>query len=373
MRNNEMKRRSRWLSLLLVAILVISMLVPVTAFADDGYHNYTIVFHANRPGRGYWSGESDKYVADYTYTYEDYSSDETITLSYPYAEESLSPAGYAEYYDGYSFNGYAKAASGAVITTPDEDGDLREIACSNLTPDGTTHLYAQWKKTSYVVTYDAGKQGYFFGGRYDDKTGTYVRQKYQKDCESYHMDNSAADRLCEPWPIRVYSPAQYAFDGWYFDAAFKSAVPDAGFTVTKDVTLYAKYIDKAAVSKSQSEGAAAKAAATSYYNKAAKAAKKLKVTGTKASAAGKKKANVKWKANKKANGYQIQYSLKKNFKNAKTVNVKGAKKKIRKLKGMKKGKTYYIRIRTYQNVLGVNNTKVPVYGKWSKKMKVKVK
>ena len=215
MRNNEMKRRNRWLSLLLVAILVISMLVPVTAFAEENDDSeYTIILHANRPNKVFhiydWESGKSEYKAEMTEKYYG-SSDESFSFSQPYEEENTYPAGYSDWSDGYEFVGWAKSASGSVISKKIEDEDDYYdiyVAAKDLNANGTTHLYAQWKKTSYVVTFDAGKQGYFTGGRYDSKAGKYVRQKYQKECNSYYMDGSAEDRLCEPWPIRTYSPAQ---------------------------------------------------------------------------------------------------------------------------------------------------------------------
>ena len=81
--------------------------------------------------------------------------------------------------------------------------------------------------------------------------------------------------------------------------------------------------------------------------------------------AGKKKLTVKWKKISCV-GYQIQYGLKKNFKGAKTVNVKASLSKV--IKSLKKGKTYYVRIRAYNL-----NGKKAVYGSWSTIKKAKVK
>jgi uncharacterized repeat protein (TIGR02543 family) len=65
--------------------------------------------------------------------------------------------------------------------------------------------------------------------------------------------------------------------------------------------------------------------------------------------AGKKKITVKWKKVKKVNGYEIQYARNKAFtKSAKKVTVKGAKKTKKTIKGLKKGKTYYVRIRPFK-------------------------
>ena len=67
-----------------------------------------------------------------------------------------------------------------------------------------------------------------------------------------------------------------------------------------------------------------------------------------------------------ANGYQAKYSLKKNMKKAKTVNLGNkASAKIKKLKAKKK---YYVQVRAFQQVNGKK-----VYGAWSKKLSVKTK
>jgi hypothetical protein len=64
--------------------------------------------------------------------------------------------------------------------------------------------------------------------------------------------------------------------------------------------------------------------------------------------AGKKSFTFKWTKVKKSKGYEIQYATNKAFtKNAKKVTVKGAKKTSKTIKGLKKGKTYYVRIRPY--------------------------
>lgn len=78
--------------------------------------------------------------------------------------------------------------------------------------------------------------------------------------------------------------------------------------------------------------------------------------------AGTKKLIVKWKKLTGVTGYKIKYSLKKNFKGAKMVTVRGNKAKyvIKKLKARK----YYVRICAY-NTSGS--------GKWSKAYKAKVK
>ena len=82
----------------------------------------------------------------------------------------------------------------------------------------------------------------------------------------------------------------------------------------------------------------------------------------------KKSVTVKWKWNVKADGYQISYSKKKNFSGAKKKNTNAYKGSVT-LKNLSKGKTYYVRIRSY--VKGDYGSKV--YGKWSAVKKVKIK
>jgi len=79
------------------------------------------------------------------------------------------------------------------------------------------------------------------------------------------------------------------------------------------------------------------------------------------------KLTVSWKKVSGVSGYQIQYSLKSNFKNSKTVSAKAgaSSKTIAKLTG---NKTYYVRIRTYKTAGGKR-----YYSGWSSAKKGKVR
>lgn len=82
---------------------------------------------------------------------------------------------------------------------------------------------------------------------------------------------------------------------------------------------------------------------------------------------GKKCFNVKWK--KKAyTGYQVQYSLNSTMESAKTVTITKAKTVSKKVKKLKKKKTYYVRVRTYKTVSGTK-----YYSYWSAVKSVKTK
>ena len=107
---------------------------------------------------------------------------------------------------------------------------------------------------------------------------------------------------------------------------------------------------------------------------AQKLMKQAKITKLSVKSKSKKKISVSWKKVKKAVGYEVQVSAKKNFKKpifkkftAKTkLNIKNKK--------IKSKKTYYIRVRAYATYKDKNNVTKKVYSKWIKKIrKVKVK
>ena len=89
---------------------------------------------------------------------------------------------------------------------------------------------------------------------------------------------------------------------------------------------------------------------------------------------GEKKAiTVKWKKqSKQTSGYQLQYSTKKNFSNAKSKTIKKNKVTKYKIKGLKAKKKYYVRVRTYKNVK-VNGKNTKIVSAWSKAYTVKTK
>ena len=78
--------------------------------------------------------------------------------------------------------------------------------------------------------------------------------------------------------------------------------------------------------------------------------KTTKITSLKNTAS--KKMTVKWKKKSSTNGYQLQYGLKSNFKGAKTVTISKNATISRVIKSLKKGKKYFVRVRTYKTVNG---------------------
>lgn len=104
------------------------------------------------------------------------------------------------------------------------------------------------------------------------------------------------------------------------------------------------------------------------YNKSG--LKKIYLKGVSISSVkgGKSSLTVKWKKLSKAEGYQISYSTSKSFSSSKTIDITDADTVSKKITSLKKGKTYYVRIRGSK----VINEKT-YYGPWGKVKSVKVK
>ena len=107
---------------------------------------------------------------------------------------------------------------------------------------------------------------------------------------------------------------------------------------------------------------------------AQKLMKQAKITKLKAKSKVKKKITVSWKKVKKAKGYQVEVSAKKNFKKSVFKKFTAKTKLNIKNKKIKSKKIYYIRVRSYATYKDKNNVTKKVYSKWIKKIrKVKVK
>lgn len=81
-----------------------------------------------------------------------------------------------------------------------------------------------------------------------------------------------------------------------------------------------------------------------------------------------RKITVKWKKNSKASGYQIQYATSKKFSGGnKTKTITGKSTVSTVISGLIKGKTYYVRIRSYRTVNGIK-----YYSSWSSVKSTKI-
>lgn len=82
-------------------------------------------------------------------------------------------------------------------------------------------------------------------------------------------------------------------------------------------------------------------------------------------AAGRRKLKVRWKKDTRATGYEVQYSTDRKFrKGVKGASVKKKGISAKTLARLKKGKTYYVRVRAYKSVKFGSKT-IRLYGSWS--------
>lgn len=131
----------------------------------------------------------------------------------------------------------------------------------------------------------------------------------------------------------------YTFKGWYTDSKFKSKITSIPMGSKKNYTVYAKW-DKVSVKKAQTP----------------------KLSNVKG-----KKLIVKYAKTTGVKGYEITYATNSKFtKGKKVITTTKTSKTFTKLK---KGKTYYVRVRAYK----VDSTGKKVYGKYSSVKKIKIK
>lgn len=96
--------------------------------------------------------------------------------------------------------------------------------------------------------------------------------------------------------------------------------------------------------------------------------KPRKVQGVSLKSSKKKQLTVKWKKDASVQGYEVQYSTSKKFKNDKIKKIAGKSKTGVTLKKLKSGKTYYVRMRSYKVSDGRK-----LYSAWSSKKKVRIR
>lgn len=99
-----------------------------------------------------------------------------------------------------------------------------------------------------------------------------------------------------------------------------------------------------------------------------KVSKPGKVTGLKVKNKKKQKMTVSWNWKVNVSGFQIQYAQNKKFTKKKKSKMVGKWTSQKTITKLKKGKTYYVRVRTYKKSSGKR-----IYGKWSKIKKIKIK
>ena len=225
-------------------------------------------------------------------------------------------------------------------------GDDVFDGCINLTDIYYKGTISSWKTVTDSGTYDPETQQMTYG---PVKTGNAVLH-----CK---RESIAKGKL-------TLAKTSYVYNG-------KARTPGVyvsldGVKLKKDTDYTVKYSSniKAGTAKVTVTG-------TGYYKGSLSAAFKIAPKGTSLSGvtAGKNSFTLEWKPQSvQTNGYQIQYSLKSDFSDSGKYMVRKPKAFKKKIGSLKKGRKYYVRIRTYKTVNGKN-----IYSAWSSAKTVKTR
>ena len=235
--------------------------------------------------------------------------------------------------------------------------------CTNLTIKGYKNSYAETYATLLGIPFEAIDDTAGHTHSYTVKTTKATTDKDGKVVTSCNCGDVKST-------ITIYHPASVTLSANTYTYNGKAKMPtvtvkdsngntlaDKNYTVTYSNN---KNVGKATVKINFKGNYSGTISKTFTINP-----KPTKINSLKAKSKGFK---VKWsKITSQADGYQIQYSLKKNMKKSKKKTIKGAAKTKLTVKKLTSGKTYYVRIRAYKVINGKKQ-----YSKWSAKKKVTV-
>ena len=199
----------------------------ITVYAKWEANSYTIKFDGNS-GTGKMSNVSVKYDKSYTLTANKFTK------------------------KGYTFTGWNTKKDGKGTTYKDK-ASIKNLIATN---KGTVTLYAQWKKTSYKITYNLN------GGKNSSSNPA-----------TYTMTTAT---------INLKNPTKtgYTFKGWYSDSKFKNKVTSIKKGSTGNKTLYAKWEANSYTIKFDANGGKGKMSNLSLKYNASKALTANKFTRT---------------------------------------------------------------------------------------------
>lgn len=263
----------------------------------------------------------------------------------------------------------ANVASGITVKWGAVDGAAKYRVFRKVS-GGSWAKLTDTTSTSYTDTTAVAGTTYYYTVRCLDSTGKY--------CSAYDTKGKACRRLVNQtitsltnasggmvvkWPKSTGAAGYYVYRKTGTGSYAKIATITSGSTVSytdagvkdSNATTYT-YAVRAYYGSSSSSYTG-----KSYVRLTTPAISTLtNVTGCKMKAVWGKKSSV--------SGYQIQYSTTSDFSSGnKSVTVSGASIVTKTISSLTKGKTYYVRIRTYKTVSGTN-----YYSGWSGKKSVKI-
>lgn len=160
--------------------------------------------------------------------------------------------------------------------------------------------------------------------------GFKITWKKVKDVSGYQITYSTNSKFKKAKTLKIKGASSVSKTISKLSSQKKYYVKIRTYKTQKKKTVYSSY-------------SKAKSVTTRHKNEAAP-------TSIQSISAQVKGFKVMWKKVSAATGYEIQYALKSDFSNAKTVKVSGAKTVSKTVKSLNPNKKYYVRIRTYRKV-----------------------
>ncbi|MCR5792875.1 MAG: hypothetical protein K6G65_06875, partial [Lachnospiraceae bacterium] len=261
--------------------------------------------------------------------------------------------------------GHIEVTEAGKTATCEEDGFTEKIYCAVCGEVIQEHERIPALQHHLVVTKEAKPATLTSDGNTEEKTCDRCNKTEGGDV-IYKIDIVALENNVYIFEGKAITPAVVVRDstGQTIDSKFytvtynnnnavgtaKAVVTFRGdYTGTKELSFTIKATEKPAAEKPIVEEKLAKAVLSAVKNSKGKI------------------AVISWKKVVNAKGYEVQYTLDKKFK--KGIKTQKATKTTLKIKKLKKGKTYYVRVRAWK--MGASGKKI--YGDWSKIKKVTIK
>ncbi len=209
------------------------------------------------------------------------------------------------------------------------------------------------------------RRGYVFDGWYEDKAYSKPVTSFRETVNQHETGAQSANPVCRVYakwlPIvkirdcKVGKIAEQVYSGKKIKPEMKVTYEGAALTQGTDYTV--KYQDNVNIGRATvtlTGKGRFTGTKTVHFNILPKAVKLSRLK------AGVKQLTAVWKQGKNIDGYQIEYSLKKSFKDSKKITVNGADTTETVIRKLQPKKTYYVRIRTFKTVKGKK-----FYSAWS--------
>lgn len=241
---------------------------------------------------------------------------------------------------------------------------------------GNYYLMAEFPRStafSFIANMDSMGESFMETQDFNNDISSYascisLKKKYKgilaqnDDIDYYKFQIPSAGKITFNMTNSVSNTIRYDFYDQSLNLAYTNSV-DSSYKTTQLVSLKKGTYYLAIAKENVNSGVGSYTFSIDYIKKIS-AAPKLK--SVKNSSDG--SITVKWDSVPGANGYELWYSVKSNFKSGVVKSELDSSVTSTSYYGLSKKKKYYVKIRAYEEINGVKE-----YGKWSKKKSVIIK